>query len=158
MARFTDSLDREWEVTIDVLQIRRVRERLNFPIGKLLNDGMAKFKELANTPELLVDVLWELVSDQAAQQNVGAESFGRSLVGDALERGWRAFEQAFLSFCPSRQREPLRELLAKTRDLEAAEAAIQIQAIRLVDVTSLTRTLNDSPGSALGSPESIPGG
>lgn len=153
MATFKDSQCREWQLSIDVLQLKRVRERTRFELGKLLANEMSGLKQLANDPELLVDVLFVLVEDQAKGRKIEPEEFGRSMVGDALESGFDTLLSAFADFCPSRQAKPLRALLAKSQELNEAATERALEAIGKLTPTTI---LNGSPGSVAASSESIP--
>lgn len=112
MATFRDRAGREWVVTIDVLQLERVRESTGFEIGKLLAEEMRRYVELSTDPELLCRVLFALCADQARGLRVTREDFFRALAGDELFDAWVAFQGAYLDFCPNHVRKPLAEVVA----------------------------------------------
>ena len=153
MARFKDTKDREWDITLDVLQLKAVRERLQFKLGDILSNNMAGLQQLATDPELLVNVLWVLCEKQARERGVTAESFGQSLTGDAIEAGFECLMGAYADFCPSRQAKPLRALLAKNHEIAAAATDKALAAISRLTPESIW---NGLPGSAAESAESTP--
>lgn len=151
MARFKDAKGREWEITIDVNHLRKVRERLQCSLGKF-----DQVNELAADPIKLVDVLYMLCADQAKRDNTTPEQFGRLMVGDALGDAFDALQDAYLDFCPSRQREADRALLAKTRKLMADHLAALLAKIAAIDAPSPSTTSSATPGSSAESAESAP--
>jgi hypothetical protein len=153
MAKLKDNKGREWEVLIDVPQLKRVRERVKFDLGKLFANDLAGLRQLATEPEVLVDVLFVLVQEEAEKRNVSPEDFGRSLAGDSLEAGFDALMEALADFYPSRQAKPLRALLAKNRDLSEALSQRALTAIASLDSTAI---LNGSLGAPAASSESAP--
>ena len=162
MARtFKDSMGREWSVVIDVWQLKLVRERTGFELGKLLANKMELLNTLFDDGGVqFVNVLYVLCEDQAKKVSVTDEQFGRSLGGDSLEAAFGAFWDAYLDFCPSQRREPLRKLAEKEQELRAAatiQAMKEVEAINVDETLArLTKTWNGSAGSSPESPESIP--
>jgi hypothetical protein len=109
VSSFKDSAGREWKLTIDVVEIRRVREACNVHLGKLM-----ELVDLGNDLEKFADVLWVLVEEQAGAVKTGAvqrEQFLRSLVGDVLPAAHDALAEAYLFFCPTSQAEEIRKLM-----------------------------------------------
>lgn len=153
MAKFTDKLNREWSVVLDVNQLKVVRERCEFKLGDLLTNNMAGLNQLASDPELLVRVLFVLCEKQAKTESVTPEEFGRSITGDAIQDAFDALMGAYADFCPSRQAQPLRALLAKNKELEAAATGQALEAIAKLDPLEILR---NSPGNAAESAGSIP--
>jgi hypothetical protein len=153
MARFKDSQGREWDVAIDVNQLRVVRERCQFKLGDILANEMAGLKELASDPELLVRVLYTLCEEQTTKNGIEPEVFGRAIVGDVIQDAFDALMGAYADFCPSRQSRPLRALLAKNRELEQTAETKALEAIARISPTAIW---NDSPGTAAESVESTP--
>lgn len=143
MATFKDSTGREWVVVVDLPAMRRVRARTGFELGK-----QSRLRELADDWVLLVDVLYVLCEEQAKSAGVQPEEFGKALVGDPIGEALDAFQDAYLDFYPSRQAEPLRALLAMTRDMEAAA---QRSVLEIASTTS-----SGTPGSSPESAESTP--
>jgi hypothetical protein len=153
MARFKDAKSREWDVAIDVSQIRKVRERLKFELGKLLADDLKRLNELAEDPCLLVDVLYLLCEEQAARTGVEAEEFGRGFAGGVIGDAFDALVGSYADFCPSQQRQTIAALLAKTKALEL-EAGEKARAA--IERISLTTMLSDGVGKPAESAESTP--
>lgn len=129
MPSFKDARQREWLVALDAPTIRLVRQECHVDLGG--TDG-SEFNRLAEDPVLLVDVLWVICREQAGKQNLAAEEFGRSLVGDPIDAATAALEQAWHSFFPQRKRSLLLSLSAKN-------AAIRLKA------EELTRAKIDDP-------------
>lgn len=131
MPSFKDSAGREWTLTIDPVEIRRVRERTGVYLGLL-----SQFLELDDDVIKFVDVLWVLCEPQD-KNKVGQEAFQRSIVGDVCQDAKTALKEAFLFFCPTPVREAIRELERRTQE-------------------SPSETWNSTAGSSAESAESTP--
>ena len=81
MPAFTDTLKREWLITIDAPKIQAVRGECQIDLAGI--DGQA-FQKLHDDPYLLVNVLWVLCRQQ--RPDVNATQFGEGLVGDPIEQ------------------------------------------------------------------------
>ena len=99
MSKFTDAKGRDWTVAITTGAIKTVRQRLDVDLVDLNQSTMER---LADDFVLLVDVLWVLCEQQAAnkQPPVDAEDFGESLVGDPIEAACSALTEAIADFFP----------------------------------------------------------
>lgn len=158
MALFKDQFGREWSVVIDTWQLRVVRERCDFEIGKMLEDKMRRWDELAD-PVRLGSILFALVADQARERGVSEEQFHRGLAGDAIQHAYEAFERAYLDFCPSRQRELLTAAARKSEEIQTASAKLALDQLAKVDPVTAARAMSnvsaiDSPASS----DAIPAG
>ena len=97
MRTFKDCEGRTWSVTLNVLQMKRIRANLGVDLVNVIAlDSGGKVKvdlvdRIANDPCLLVDILWVCVEEEAKAAGVTDEQFGRSLAGDAIEDATRAF-------------------------------------------------------------------
>lgn len=153
MARFKDAVGREWDVSIDTVQLRAIHKRLGVRLGRL-----DQIDELAADPMLLVDVLYVLCESQVKAARSSDEDFGRAMTGDAILAGFEALQDAYADFCPSQKREALRAILAKQRALEATAAMILMRRIDGLSAgeESPSKTLNSLPGNTAASSESIP--
>ncbi len=156
MATFKDNAGREWLVSINTLQLRRVREATGFELGKLLDDKLRRLHEIASDPELLCRVLFVLCSKQ--REAVTEEQFFESLSGDQLEAAFDAFVKAYADFCPSQRRALLLTLVAKEKELTVAVTAKGIADLVAVTPEGMIETLSKPAGDSAESSESIPPG
>ena len=110
MQNFKDRDGREWQVVLNVFQMKRVRAALGVDLINVIEldkDGQVRvdmIDRIANDPCLLVDILWVLVQDQARTLNVTDEQFGTALAGDAIEAATKAFLDELVDFCPGAKR------------------------------------------------------
>lgn len=108
MQIFKDRDGREWQVVLNVFQMKRVRAALGVDLINVIEldkDGQVRvdmIDKIANDPCLLVDILWVLVQDQARTLNVTDEQFGTALAGDAIESATKAFLDELVDFSPAR--------------------------------------------------------
>lgn len=113
MHAFTDQNGRPWALKIDVAAIKEIRDALQVDLLKALEGDL--LQELAADPVKLVEVLWRLVREQAARDQLTEEQFGRALAGDSLEAATEAFLDELIAFFPQRQRNALATLRTKSR-------------------------------------------
>ena len=110
MRTFKDCEGRTWSVTLNVLQMKRIRANLGVDLVNVIAlDSGGKVKvdlvdRIANDPCLLVDILWVCVEEEAKAAGVTDEQFGRSLAGDAIEDATRAFLDELVDFFPGAKR------------------------------------------------------
>lgn len=158
MATFKDKAGREWVVVIDTWQIRQVRERVGFEIGKILDENMRRWKELTD-PVLLGSILFVLCHEQAEKAGVTERQFHEGLAGDPLDEAYEAFKKAYLDFSPSRLRTLLAAADGKTQELQDLLGKRALEELETVTPDRLISAIsNASVGTSPASPESIPAG
>ncbi|RIK82886.1 MAG: hypothetical protein DCC68_05060 [Planctomycetota bacterium] len=139
MPSFKDANGREWLVTVDVAQIRRVRQRLKLNLADLQEGDL--LLRLAD-PVTLVDVLFVLVLPQAEEKNVSDEQFASALGGDTLTEATTALLEALCDFFQEPQRTFLRMVLAATKRKQAeAMTLLETEGDKLIQ-TMLERAMN----------------
>ena len=121
MRTFKDCEGRTWSVTLNVLQMKRIRANLGVDLVNVIAlDSGGKVKvdlvdRIANDPCLLVDILWVCVEEEAKAAGVTDEQFGRSLAGDAIEDATRAFLDELVDFFPGAKRLFLKKAVELSR-------------------------------------------
>jgi hypothetical protein len=155
MHPFKDNADREWELSLNVAVVKRLRDLLKFDI--LANDVAATMDKLASDPVLLVDVIFVCCRDQAKTSGVDDEQFGTAMAGDAIDRATTALLEEFTDFFrDARQRDLARQLLAKSRKVTDLLMTRAQQAVEKVDPQTIAATLLDSATNSPASSASIP--
>ena len=122
MAVFKDNAKQEWMIELDAPLIKAVRKECAVD---LVSDTERPYERLYDDPILLVDTLWVLCRVQAQQRQIDQDKFAQLLTGDAIDSATEAILGAIVDFSPSRKREILRTLAAKTskiRDLAMSRA------------------------------------
>lgn len=147
MATFADSTGRTWDVTFNVAAIKRVKDRHNVNLAELAGNEFKNYVDVAGDPVKLAEVLHTLCGKQ--RPDVSLDDFMESLVGDAIHDAAEAFQGAFISFCPSRQREALTALAAKTAEVATLATA---EAIRRIHAVTYSPPATDSPASSASTP------
>lgn len=134
MATFKDNAGKEWTVELDRNLIVGVRN--TFDGLDLLSIDGAAYQRLRADPILLVDTIWLICEQQAKEQGVSSEDFGRSLAGDAISDATAALLAAILEYSPKHVREPLQQMMAKfdtVYDAGIARAMKQVTDPALTD-------------------------
>ena len=166
MRTFKDNAGRTWSVTLNVLQMKRIRAQLGIDLVNVIAlDSGGKVKtdlvdRIASDPCLLVDILWVCVGDEAKAAGVTDEEFGRSLAGDSIDEATAAFLDELVDFFPGARRLYLKKAvdLAKKYEMEnlwLLEAALNSPEFEERLKTSL-RPPSASPESAASTPATSP--
>ena len=140
MNSFTDAEGNTWKVKITVPVLKAVRDSVGIDIGK-----QHDFLELADDIVNLVNVLYVVCRKQCLKREVTEEGFAEALAGDSLEDAYEAFCQAYLDFCPSRQRKILQRILTAAKEIEAlAEPEIEARMDRLRESLNFATNAQES--------------
>ena len=150
MKIFKDANGGEWSFELTAFEFKRTRDKF----GDLLDPDYCYNK--TRDAVFLVDLLFELVGEQAAKRGIDAAAFARLFKGDAVESARQAFLEEYVAFFPSRARERLSETIAKIdrgRELTAIAGAANLTE----ELARLERSVSaDSSSSSPESPDSIP--
>lgn len=155
---FQDKTGREWEISITVEAVKRVRSMcaINLLDAIRITDKDVNadlITQLAEDPVLLVDVLWALCRTQAESRGVKPEDFGEAMDGETVEKATDALLQDLCDFFPAAKRRFLRTVLASaSRIKQQSEAAAQA----FLDSGELERELSKQEITASSSFTSLP--
>ena len=157
MKTFTDSKGRNWEVELNIRQMKRVRDTLGIDLVNVIAldpDGKVKVDlvdRIAGDPCLLVDILWVCVEEEAKAAGVTDEQFGRSLAGDSIEEATRAFLDELVDFFPGAKRLFLKKAVELSRKYAGESTAALEKAL---EDPELERRVEESMRSSASLPES----
>ena len=159
MKAFKDIQGREWQVTVSVTAIKRVKGLTGVDLLEVLDGSL--IQRLIGDPVLLVDVLYAVCKPQADERSITDEQFGEAMAGDAIDTATAALLDEIVSFCPSpRDRANLgrilkaaNEVMDKARD--RIEAKLNSGELERAAEEALRQTLGDLSGDAPASSESI---
>ena len=127
MKQFTDNKERSWTLSLNIATAKKVKDAVSFDL--LSEDVGEMVGRLAVDPVLLCDVIFILVSDQAARNNITDEDFGESMAGEAIGKATEAHLDEIVDFFPPRKRKVLRMALDK---MEEAEDLLMTRAEDLI--------------------------
>ena len=158
MRIFKDRNGQDWQIVLNVNQMKRIRAALGVDLvnavalGKDGNVQADLVDRIANDPCLLVDILWVVCEEQAKEDGVSDVDFGSSLAGDAVEEATRAFLDELVDFFPGARRLFLRKAVELARRyaaqtdaaLKAALESPEFEARLAASMSSSTK----SPGSS----------
>ena len=154
MRSFKDNKGRTWEISLNVLQMKRIRARLGVDLVNVITldkDGAVKVDlvdRIANDPCLLVDILWVLVEDQAKKAGVSDAEFGEALAGEAT----KAFLDELVDFFPA----PRRLFLKKAVEVARKYTGEWTSALeKALDDPKLNERIAQSIGLSQSSQESL---
>lgn len=136
--KFTDNRGDDWVVFLDTTAAKRVRNLLEVDLLSFASEQ--QLARLSDDYILLVDVLWVLCEEQAAQRGVSDVDFGRRMVGAPLEAARPALLRAIVDFFPPRQQAVLAAAVDKI--FECSEQMMR-RAERLVADGTLDRVVEE---------------
>jgi len=150
MRSFTDSADRQWQLEITPVEMKRVMDATGVHLGKLFGENMTPFADLLEDPILTADVLYHLCGPQVTSRGLTEEQFKRQICGDVREQAEEALVQAVLDFFPSRRRGPMRAFLAKIEErMQELMTKAETELLQSTDSDSVLNT-QESAESMLG--------
>ena len=163
MRTFTDSAGRDWQVSVTVDAVKRVRGTLDVDLLEAASGDV--FMRLASDPILLCDVLYVVCKPQADERQISDEEFGRSPNGDVIERATDAFLEELIDFFPKGRRQVMRRLKERSDELtDKAMARIlqkasdpEIEKLMEREIESVLGKSGKSSGGARGSSGSTRG-
>ena len=157
MQIFKDRDGREWQVVLNVFQMKRIRAALGIDLVNVITldkEGVVKvdmIDRIANDPCLLVDILWVLVEEQAKAISVTDEQFGAALAGESIENATRAFLDELVDFFPGAKRLFLKKAVELSRKYTGDWTRVLEKAL---DDPELEKRIVESMRSSASSPAS----
>lgn len=157
MRTFQDRDNRVWTVAVDVNAIKRVRALCDVDLLEIVGGDL--LERLTSDPVLLCDVIYAVCKPEADGRGVTDEDFGRSLVGDAIDRATDVLLEDLIGFFPSQKRRVLELAMKKIAALEDVVVQAALARLESGEVEARLRELltsGESSTSTPESPESIP--
>jgi len=148
---FTDTIGREWRLSITVASIERVAAATSIRLDRLLDDGCKPLADLLGNLPVFVNVLWHLCQKRAAELKLTPDGFAEGFAGDVLDTAALAFQRALADFSPSRARQLLLSLATKGIEVQDRATTLALERIAAANVDEVLSTLS---GSATSLPES----
>lgn len=144
MKSFTDNQGREWKLPLNVLTVRRVRDKVGVLLTKLCEDNLELLSKLYDDPILLCDVCWSIVEEQAEADGVDVKSFATEFLGDTIGRARKALIEATIDFFDDQEtRERMRAALLKIEQIAAKVQTTATEKIEALDVESAAKSVSD---------------
>jgi len=153
---FKDTAGRTWSVEITIDTARRVRDRVGVDLlsTKLLDLLESVLGDLV----LLCDVLFVIVEPQARERAVTDSEFGKSMAGDALWEGSKAFLEGIRLFTPNpRDRDRVGKFTRLLMKASEKEGTKQDEAMEALQVHLLGPDSGQPSSSSQALPASSPG-
>ena len=96
MKTFKDNNNRDWEITINVAAIKRVRDLIGVDLMQAIEGEL--LKQLATDPVMLCDVIYCLCKPQADEKDISDTQFGQAMSGDAIDNATIALLDELVEF------------------------------------------------------------
>ena len=149
MAKFTDCLEREWDLTLTLGAVSRVRKSHKIDLGKILSDHKELVRLLYEDFDMLGQVLYGLLEKQIKAANLTDDDFIDGFDGPAIQRARDAFAEAIANFSL-----PPQVATAAVANLKKAMGATDELKAALIDqetdraISTLKNTDTNLPASA----------
>lgn len=116
MKVFKDRQGKQWEISITVGTIKRVKDILGINLLDAVSTDL--LDTIRTDPVFLCDLLYAICKPQADRDGVTDIDFGEGLAGDSIADATDAFLSELVDFFPQSQRNLLRKALAKVEQAE----------------------------------------
>ena len=138
MKTFKDTAARPWSLSLTIGSAKKIRDLLEID---LFGDEISTIvTDLASDPVRLADVLWVLVSDEAAAKDISEDDFFGAFSGDVNEAATDLFLEELVQLYPEKKRIILHKILEKIR---SAELRILEQAQAMVESDRLDKFIDE---------------
>lgn len=149
MNKFTDTVGREWVLSVNVASLKRVRSLVGVDI---LDIEGGVLDQIASDPVSLCDILYAICQPAATAANVSDIEFGESLSGDVLEAATESLLKAIADFFPKPKRDAIHDLLRRTKMIgekltAEAEAKLATLTDEMLETGMRTRIFGESSTS-----------
>lgn len=141
MKTFKDSRDNNWNVVINVGQIKRLRDRLDIDVARMFEDEAKVYRELIGDPVAFVNLMFVICEEQANARNVTDVQFGEAFDGDTYERAIEAFYEEMVLFFPKRQRDTLTAVNAKMNQARDRAVEMASERVNALDINQIAEQM-----------------
>lgn len=132
MHRFKDNTGREWRLSLNGWQLKKLKETLDFDAR-----DHESILRAASDPVLLCNVLFVLCEEQAKADGVSDQQFGEAMGGDAIDEAAQAYLEESVDFFPRSQRPALTKVLATVKDYQTRATALAEEKLTSPAMTQL---------------------
>lgn len=159
MRTFVDKEGRNWQVSVTVSTIKRVRGICKVDLNSIVevdddnNLNTSLLNRLTDDPVLLVDVLYAVCKPEADKLGVTDEQFGEAMVGDVIANATAALLDEIVDFFPGTKRLAMQKILRAVRRFETATRQ-KLEEMDEKFENELASVMEKSIGSSTGAPAS----
>ncbi|MDD4889062.1 MAG: hypothetical protein PHU85_03960 [Phycisphaerae bacterium] len=138
MRVFKDAKGREWEVSLSVSSLRRVRDNLHVDLLDPMSGTPPLATRLFLDMVLLGEVLYWICYPQIQSRDINADTFGDAMGGAEAKAAYEAFFAELMDFFRNRGRPEVVRVIAASleavrRGLEAADRLIETRLEKNLD-------------------------
>lgn len=149
MSRFTDRAGREWDLSLNMGMISRIRKANNINLGNILGNQKELIRLIYDDLDLLGQVLYGLLEPQIKKFNIDADEFAEAFDGRTLQAARDALAVAITNFSLPPQAataasESLKKVMGATDEMTAAMIGMETDKA----ISTLSNTVTNSPASA----------
>lgn len=144
MAKFTDALNRAWEIELDPTTADEIQAE--FGIDLIDPEGLDDaYLKLSMDARLVVNLAWKFVKENAISREIDETGFKRSMKPSAIRAAREAIVRAITDFSPSPEMAEAMQKVFRAAEKKLAQTLGTLTEEQLMDAMS--------DGSAGSSPE-----
>lgn len=140
MQQFTDTKGRTWQLELNGLTLKRVKDDTNLLLTSICDDDCRIFAELVGDPLLLISVLWSMVRCSDAAKDVDEQSFSEGFAGKVLTESRKALIEETLDFSDD---PALRRLIEKATEIGSTLKAKASKVLEEMDAEQTASSIID---------------
>jgi hypothetical protein len=162
MSQFTDSEGRSWPITLNLLKVKQVKEKLQVNLLDVIEEKGELLARIYDDPMFLADLLFFLLAEDLSAKSVDADGLLKMLAsGDVLAAAADAVTEALCDFFPSApKRATAKKFVLKAKELATALTDRAGEKISNLDANQLAEryiaSASNSPASSASSPGDSP--
>lgn len=137
MHSFKDATGKKWEIDINVLTIKKMRDA-NMSIDFGNNETANDWLKVVSDPVSFFCMLYVLLD--ADKENLDETQFLMRFKGDAMKDATEAFLQEYSDFLPKDRREGMKKALSKAEKAEAELMKIATDQVDKADPKKLAKS------------------
>jgi len=141
MSSFKDKNGDVWLIELTVGTVKRVKNALGADLMGVASRDSRLLESLYEDPELLVNVIYVLCSEQCEARKIDDETFGNLFNGDAIFQATEALVEGLVDFFPKGRQELLKKVVEK---LKVAEGLAATKIGQEIDNLDLEKLMDDA--------------
>lgn len=135
MKLFKDTEGREWQISLTIGSIKRVKDLLNINLLEPEVGDPPLLQRLGTDDELLINTIFALIKPKADERQVSDVQFAESMGGESMLKAQTAFYEELQDFFQSRGRLDRAKMAAKQRTVIDLAIAAAAKKIEMIDAT-----------------------
>ncbi len=145
MPKFTDSQGDDWDVTVDINALKRIKDLKDIDLGQPFQPPEDPvLYRICRDPLLAVDILYCVVKPQADERDMDSWEFGTALAGGAVRKGIDALMKGLVNFFQNLGRKDAASAAPKLQKLFATFVTEGEKKAKQIDPEEMVKEMLES--------------